>query len=374
MRREGEAASKTVVQVVLSLGRGGLETMAADLAVGLKRRGLRSVIVALDEGGGLEGTLRDAGVEYIVLNGRRFKDPRFHLTLATHLRRVGAGVVHTHSFAPLLHSLPALALTQVRRIVNTEHSFEYLEPRPDYRRALRWMSRTTRAFTVVGERMLPYYADTVRVSRARLRVIPNGIDTTRYRPSIERGRIRAELGIPANAFVAGSAGRLAPEKNYQMLLAAAAQCQRECRSVHVVFFGDGEMRSALAAQAEQLGLGEKVLFAGWRTDMHRLLGALDVFVLTSESEGLPLALLEAMASGLPVISTPVGDIPCLVKERQTGHLVPKGDASSMARLLLQLSVDPAQRRAMGESARQAITNDYSHEGMISRYLDAYGLR
>ncbi len=361
----------SVVQVVLSLGRGGLETMAVDLAIGLKTRGFRAAVVALDEGGVLEGPLADAGVEYVVLHGRRFRDPRFHTTLAAHFRRLEARVVHTHMFAPLLHSLPGVALGGVRRVVHTEHSFEYLEHRPSLRRALRWMSRTTGVFTLVGARMLPYYVDTVGISRRRLQVIANGIDPKRHKPTEDQARIRAELRLPANAFVVGSAGRLAPEKNYQMLLAGAAECRAKGQDMHVVLFGDGEERPALVALAAQLGIATSVSFMGWRTDLHRVMGALDVFVLTSASEGLPLALLEAMAMGLPIISTPVGDIPHVVEEGRTGHLVPVGDASGLAARLGGFLLDPSSRRRMGAFARQTVIDGHSHDAMVGRYIAAY---
>lgn len=364
----------TVVQVVLSLDRGGLETMAVDLAVALQQRGVRPVMIALDEGGVLESRLNDAGIEYIVLNGRRFKDPGFHLGLASHLRRVRTRVVHTHSFGPLFHSLPGIALAGVRTVINTEHSFEYLEPRPALQRALRWMSRATRAFTLVGERMLPFYTDNVGVSPKRLRVIANGIDVERFRSTRAQSVIRSELGIPVDAFVIGSAGRLAPVKNYQMLIAASAKARIEGVPVHVVLFGEGAERSALAAQARSLGLEDNVSFLGWRTDLHRVVGALDVFVLTSISEGLPLALLEAMAAGVAIVSTAVGDIPQVVENGRSGHLVPGGDVGALSNRLRDLASDPAGRKSMAEFGRQVVVDKYSHDTMVQRYMSVYGIR
>ena len=372
MPKERAKSTSAITQIVLSLGRGGLETMAVDLAIGLAESGVRASVIALDEGGVLETRLRDANVEYVVLNGRRFKDPRFHLSLAAQLRRLKTGVVHSHMFAPLFHSLPAIALGGVRRIVHTEHSFEYLEQRASLRHALRWMSRATHAFTLVGKQMLPFYVDMVGVSEGRLRVIPNGIDTERYNPNGNQATVRAEFGIPIDAFVIGSAGRLAPEKNYALLLAAAAQCHDAGISTHVVLFGDGDERAALSSTAAQLGLEGSVSFLGWRSDMYRLLCALDVFVLTSESEGLPLALLEAMAAGLPIVSTPVGDIPLLVAEGKTGHLVARGNASGFASRLRQLAENSSARRCMGTAARAAVVDGYSQATMIRQYLDAYG--
>lgn len=372
--RRNKTVRPAVAQIILSLGRGGLETMATNLAVGLEKEGVRSVLIALDEGGGLEATLESAGVEYVVLNGRRFRDPTFHLDLARHLRRLNAQIVHTHMFAPLLHSLPAATLAGVKRVVHTEHSFEYLEPRPSLRRTLRWMSRATSAFTLVGERMVPFYVETVRVSPKRLQVITNGIDPERYRPAEAREKIRSELGLPPDTFVVGSAGRLAPEKNYAMLLRAAGHCRSEGTRMHVALFGDGVERAALGRLAAALGIEDSVSFLGWRSDLHRVLGGLDVFVLTSDSEGLPLALLEAMATGLPVVSTPVGDITRVVVEGRSGYFVPNGDAHALARLLTELSSASSERKSMGDLGRRLIVEHHSHATMVRRYMNAYALQ
>jgi glycosyltransferase involved in cell wall biosynthesis len=346
--------------------------MAVDLAISLNRRGFRSSVIALDEGGVLEAPLREAGVEFVVMNGRRFKDPRRHMALAAELRRLGAGVVHTHMFAPLLHSLPALSLSGVKHLVHTEHSFEYLEPRASYRHTLRWMSRATRAFTLVGERMLPFYEKVVGVARHRLQVIVNGVDPEKYRPGQDKQKIRVELGIPVDALVVGSAGRLAPEKNYGMLIEAAAKCRARGTPIHIALFGEGTERLALMDSAAKIGIAEHVSFLGWRTDLPRVLPALDVFALTSHSEGLPLVLLEAMALGLPVVSTPVGDIPQLVREAHTGFLVAVGDTETLAARLSGPLVEATRREQMGSIARQAVIAEYSHEAMVGRYVTAYG--
>jgi glycosyltransferase involved in cell wall biosynthesis len=346
--------------------------MAVDLAIDVGRAGLSSRVVALDEGGLLEGRLGDAGIEYDVLNGRRFRHPGFHISLAAKLRAMHAAVIHTHGFAPLLHTLPASRMGGVSRVVHTEHSFEYLEPRASLRRALKWLSRTTRVFALCGERMLPFYQTIVGVSSKRLQVIPNGIDVDKYRPGASRTSIRAELGVPVDAFVVGSAGRLESEKNYGMLLTAAAHSRATGAPVHVVLFGDGAERPALERVAAELGIRESVSFAGWRTDLPRVLPALDVFALTSISEGLPLAILEAMACGLPVVSTAVGDIPVVVEDERAGYLVAIGDANALALRLSQLAREPERRRALGMCGRQTVADRYSRSSMMSRYLTAYG--
>src|SRR6185437_14537224 len=255
---------QAVIQVILSLGRGGLEAMAVNLAIDLKQSGLRSGVIALDEGGLLESRLHEAGVEYHVLNGRQFRNPAFHLSLASKLRAMRAGVIHTHGFAPLLHTVPAVRLAGVSRVVHTEHSYEYLIPRPSLRYALKLLSRTTRVFALVGDRMRPYYESIVGVASHRLEIIPNGIDLDRYRPKTDQLDLRLQLGLPPHGFIVGSAGRLAAEKNYGLLLQAIARNRHAGIDMHVVLFGEGEERAALGELAECLGIQSAVTFAGWR--------------------------------------------------------------------------------------------------------------
>lgn len=372
-RLPDQGKSGSLVQVVLSLGRGGLETLAVDLASGLKDRGFRPLIVAVDDGGPLEERLERLGIEYFVLGGRRFRDVRFHLSLARILRRVNARVVHTHMFAPLAHSLPALKLAGVPRIVHTEHSFEYLEAKASHRLALRAMSRFAHSFTVVGERMRPFYLDSIGVQSDRLRVIVNGIDVAPLPSSEERLEVRREIGLPSDVVLVAAAGRLAPEKNLGLLLRATASARKKGLPLHLVLIGEGESRSELERMANDLGLDGSVSFLGWRTDVRRILGAVDIYALTSISEGLPLALLEGMAAGLPAVSTAVGDVPLLIRDGSSGFLIGQNDEATLVARLEQLACVPELRDAMGSAARAVVLQTYDRSTMIDRYLEAYGL-
>ncbi len=361
----------TVVQVVLNLGHGGMEATAVNLAQGLDPERFRAVIVALDAGGEHEDTLRQSGIEYHVLGGRRFWQPGFHWGLARLLRTVNAAVVHTHHFASLVHTVPAVRLARVRRVIHTEHSYQYLEPRPDYRRVLRWLSAASDVFVVVGHALQPYYRDAVRVAARRLRVIPNGIDTERYRPAPDAAARRHALGLPAAALLVGTAGRFFPEKDYATLLRGLAAACEARAGLHLLLLGDGPERPALESLAAQLGLGDRVSFLGWRTDLPRLLPLLDVFVLSSRSEALPLVALEALACAVPVVATPVGEVPEVVTDGETGVLFPVGDAAALGRVLTHLADASARRLALGRAGRARVIERYSQQAMVHGYVRAY---
>lgn len=345
--------------------------MCADLAIELSGRGLRSVVVGLDAGGQLEGRLADGGVEFVSLGGRRMLDPRFHLQLATLFRGFRPAVVHSHGFAPLLYTAVARPLAGVPRLVHTEHSIEYLLDRPDYRRTLRWLARTTSGFVVLGERMRRYYADEIGVSARRLRVIPNGVAVLPDSTPDRRRAARESLGL-GEGFLVATVGRLAQEKNYPMLIEAFATATRHDPAARLVFVGDGPERADLGRRAEELGIAERVRFLGWRTDVAELLAAFDVFAMSSLSEGLPMAMLEAMSAGLAVVSTRVGDIPDVLVDGRTGRLTPPGDVAALAAALGALREDAAARAGLGAAARALVIERYSRAAMADAYLAAYG--
>jgi glycosyltransferase involved in cell wall biosynthesis len=366
---------KTVVQVLLNLGHGGMESMAVALAQGLDRDRYRPVIVALDAGGEHESVLRDADVETHELSGRRLWSPRFHWELAALLRKLEADVVHTHHFSPLLHGLPAARLARVRRRIHTEHSYQYLEPRRDYRRVLRWIGAMTHAFVVVAQSMEAFYRHRVRIAARRLHVIPNGVDTDAFKPSRNGVEQRRRItGVEGETYLIGAAGRLFPEKDYGTLLRGFAAFAATQPNAHLALIGEGPERSALEVLAASMGdgLAARIHFLGWRTDLREILPALDAFVLSSRSEGLPLVALESLACGVPVVATPVGDLPAVIGANgsQAGILYPIGDSAALADALRVLA-DRTLRRGFGGAGRRRVVQRYSQAAMVNSYIRAY---
>jgi glycosyltransferase involved in cell wall biosynthesis len=205
-----------------------------------------------------------------------------------------------------------------------------------------------------------------RVPERRLHVVPNGIPLRDFRPDpAARARIRRELGIPGDAFVVGSVGRLAPEKEYPRLVAAVSP--RLSDRFRLVLVGDGDSRvdieRAIPAHAARY-----VTLTGTRRDVPALLAAFDLFVLSSRTEGLPLAVPEAMACELPIVATAVGGLPSIVSQR-SGVLVPPGDgaAAALRGAIEDLARDPQRLRAMGVAARREALAAFA----IERVADAY---
>jgi glycosyltransferase involved in cell wall biosynthesis len=203
---------------------------------------------------------------------------------------------------------------------------------------------------------------------ARLTVIPNGVDTARFRPLA--GSAPPE-GFPSGSPVAIAVGRLIPAKRHDLLLEAWRRARSRLPPLaRLLLLGDGPERQALEARAAQLGLSASVSFPGSRADPERWLRASDLYVTCSDSEGMSNALLEAMASGLPVLATRISGSQDLVRDGIEGKLVPPGDADRLAEALVALLGD-AGRRRFGEAARRTVVDGYSLEQVARRYLDLY---
>jgi glycosyltransferase involved in cell wall biosynthesis len=276
-------------------------------------------------------------------------------------------VVHTHNELPLIYGAPAGKLARAI-VVHSKHGIVPVTRRAHWLR--RVAARATDRFVAVSVST----ADTARANREcapeKLRVVINGTDLSRFpAPEGSRATIRRELGILADARVLITIGRLVKEKNHALLLRAIAPLLRDDRQMILV--GDGPLRDDLRAHVLALENGRHVHLTGARRDVPALLASADAFVLSSDSEGLPIGLLEACAAGLPVVSTAVGGIPAAVQSGETGLLVPPGDESALAAVLQRVFEGDAALERMAERGRAHVLHAYSAERMANAYLSLY---
>jgi glycosyltransferase involved in cell wall biosynthesis len=307
-------------------------------------------------------------------------DAALWLKLATALRRRRADIVHTHNPPPLIYGAPASRLARAR-CVHTKHGANAMAGR---RRLLaRAAARFCDAFVAVSATTEAEARRDGDVDPRKLSTIENGIDLSRFVPSDDerratRAAVRAELGLPADAFVVGTVGRLVREKNQPLLVRAMAPLV----SAHarLVVVGDGPERPALEAARAELGERARFVHAlGARGDVPRLLTAFDVFALSSDSEGLPLVVIEAMAAALPVVSTAVGGIPAVIVDTRdgkngaaaTGFLAPRGDAAALGAALERLAATPSLGVSCGEEGRRRALARYSADRMVNDYFAIY---
>ena len=208
---------------------------------------------------------------------------------------------------------------------------------------------------------------------ARHTLIPNGIDTSRFLNigAKSRQQMRRLPNIPEDCFLIGTIGRFAPEKGYELFLEAAKQVREMMPNTRFVIVGDGELRETLVEKAAQFNLLEVLTFTGVRTDIPELLSAMDIYVLSSFSEGLPMVVLEAMATGKAVVATSVGDIPKLIQHNKTGVLVPPHSASALATALVNLLSQSELIQRLGIAAQRFVCENYDFKKMTQKYIERF---
>ncbi|MDE2049748.1 MAG: glycosyltransferase, partial [Gammaproteobacteria bacterium] len=232
----------------------------------------------------------------------------------------------------------------------------------------------TDAYVAPADGMAADYARSIGCRRERIHVIYNGVDTARFGAGAGAA-VRESLGIGTGEFVVGFVGRLDPVKDIRGLVQAFSILlrSRECSAVtaRLLVIGEGQELPAAQRAAADLGVRDRVVFAGRRTDVHRCMAAMDVYLQPSLYEGHSLTLLEAMASGLPVVSTAVGGTPEVVVSARNGYLHRPGDYAAMASSLMALCGSPSLRRTLGESARTTVAERFSIAPMVSGYERLY---
>jgi len=362
---------RTVIHLCSTGGFYGAEHTIIELAAYARDHGWSSHVVAL-EGDGAPELVRRASAEGLtaaafVSSGRLHLIPMLK-RLMSYLKAHPGALVHSHGYKPdLLLSLPGIARTHIR--VATCHS---------------WYSvtRKLRALELADKRLLRSFhyvvavSDEIRdellasgVQGARLATISNGISAPNV-ASNARVKIKAELGIHVDTRLIIQVGRLASSKRNDILLTAFARSQlgRQCR---LLFVGDGELRGTLQQLAKELGLADHVAFCGYRSDVADLVAAADLLVLSSDKEGLPIVLLEAMAIRCPIISTSVGAIPSTLRQGTDAWLVRANDVSGLSAALDEALSDPQEAHRRADNAYARYMDRFSRDSMGSNYLRIY---
>jgi glycosyltransferase involved in cell wall biosynthesis len=358
--------------VVGTFTTGGAERHLIELWRRLDRREFDVTVACFRREGGFLAEALAVGWPVVDLGvGRRIYDLRGLAAFARLLHLVlglRPDVVHGYLFGPNLFAALAGRLAGVPVVAVAKRNLDAFEtPRQAW--AERVAHRLATHVTAVSEAVADSVA-ALGVPRGRVTVIPNGVDAARFAdgPSVEEARL--VLGADASPLV-GSVGCLAARKDYGTLLAALARLAGRGTPFRAALVGDGVERAALEERASALGLAARLRFLGERPHVERLLPGMDVFVLSSREEGIPNALLEAMAAGRPCVATAVGGTPEVLRDGETGWLVPPADPGALADALADALGRPAEARRRGAAARRAVREGMSIEAMARRHADFY---
>lgn len=369
-----------VAHVIHQLATGGLENGLVNLINQMPASAFRHVIICIEDFSGFRARITRDDVEVIALHRSQVGVWRLRLALFRLFRRLRPAIVHSRNLSGLDALLPA-RLAGVRACLHGEHGWDVGDLRGERRLWLRRLHipLVTRYITVSRD-LQRYLVERVGVPARRVTQIYNGVDSARFAPGDPPPNLVPARFLEPHKLVVGTVGRAQAIKDQISLIRACARLRRDAPEMRerllLAIVGDGPMLAALRSEADALGLGDAVWLPGNIGDIPGVLRGLDVFVLPSLMEGISNTLLEAMATGLPVIATSVGGNVELVAQDVEGRLFEPQDVDTLAGLIAAYLADPALRLRTGRAARERVLREFSLPAMVGRYqklyLDAIG--
>ena len=344
--------------------------MLASLASELQAAGSDNIVIAPEKGEGwLARELSGTGVQVELFRLDRPFSPAFARWLSETLRRHRVTLAHSHEFTMAVYGAWAARRAGIPHIF-TMHGSRYYAARWQRRIAMRLAATSSDAVVAVSHSLEQHLRRDLWLRGGdQVVTVPNGARLPL--PPLEESSLRDELRLTAADQLAVAVGNLYPVKGHTFLVEALSHLAGRFPRLHVAIAGRGDLASQLLARAETLQIGGRVHLLGLRSDVANVLAAADIFVLPSLSEGVPLALLEAMLAGKPIVATAVGEIPRVLDEGRAGVVVQPADATGLAEAIAGLLADPVAARRLGAAALARASQTYSLGAMIDRYVELY---
>jgi sugar transferase (PEP-CTERM/EpsH1 system associated) len=365
-----------VVHLVNYLGAAGKEVGIIKLLNHLDRNIFASSIIVMHQMHHREDDDRFSDLRTYCLHLKHGTDPRNYFRYAKLFRKINADIVHSHSWGTLLEGIFGAKMAGVPVIIHGEHGTFPNGRQHKYLQRLVWRM-ADRVLSVSGE-LSDRLSNSIGFPKERIEVIFNGVESNRFFPSVKlRKEFRTKFGFADDDFIIGTVGRYYDVKNNPMLIRAGAELINSGKIVHLVHVGGGipsdyqERRKELLGLAAQLGISDKVHLLGRQIDINMILNGLDVFTLTSFSEGCSNVIQEAMFAGKAIVATNVGGNPELIRDGKIGLLVDSDDHKDLAQKLALFMEDDSLRKQFGENARKFATEHFSVSKMVEKYEQVY---
>lgn len=360
-----------IMQITYGLSYGGLEQVILNLYHFLDKHRFSVSVCCMTQKGHVAYELEKLGckIEYCDGNSRLNPYSKF-LKIAAILKKHKIDIVHTHNTPAYFDGLIAAKLVKVPVVIHTDHCRFY----PDKKRymfAERMASFATNRIVAVSAHTKRELGQWEHISSRKIDVILNGIPPLDSLTSEQEHRLRADLGIKSNEKIIGSVGRLEYQKGYDLLIQAAAIMAANKCPAKFVIVGEGSQRNELQQLAQQLNLADKVILTGGKINGAEYVQMFDIFALTSNFEGMPIVLLEAMAAKKPIVATNIGGVPEMIDHGMNGYLVDKRDPKIFAQYCRQLINNPELIKKFGNHSHQKYINEFSVDQMVSNYTRLY---
>ncbi|MBI5353867.1 MAG: glycosyltransferase [Chloroflexi bacterium] len=362
---------KKILQLIDGLNVGGAEVLLVDLVRGIQEAGY-DVSIGYSTRGPLEKKLLDLGIPCTRLPRLGRVDPVLFFSICQLILREKPDIIHTHLFKSDLHGRLAARLCGVPVVISTSHNNDVWVKRFPLGKLYGLTAKLADRVIAVSDEVSDYQIQYTGISPEKIITIENGVDVKRFVDQEDNARaLRDEFKIDSSAPLIGIIGRLSPQKDHVNFLNAAVQVKAQLPDARFLVVGDGPLREELMTQAQSLGLGSSIIFCGLRQDIPAILSALDVLVIASKWEGLPVTLLEGMAARCPIVSTSVGGVPSVVTNDVSALLVPPEDAPALAKACLKILQDKKLAHELSSTSFDVVKNNFSLDAMIGRTLDLY---
>lgn len=372
MSRTGKTTRK-ILFINSSLGMGGIETLLLELCRDMKTQGCYEPGICIFETEGvLQNEYEALGVPVYIIPKKQGLDYSLPLKIRRLIRAQSYDIVHVHNQMSWLYGGSGAILAR-RPLVYTEHSsLEKFTPRQQrkLKAVLSLIGKKTIQVTTVAKHLIPSLEEDLGIPANRITNIYNGIDPAPYEIEIDRAQKLEELGLPADSKIVGIVASLTAAKDHVTLLRAFSVVLQQVPKAQLLIAGQGPLKDQVVAETAALGIGDHVHILGVRRDIPELLQVFDVFTLSSLVEGLPISLLEAMASRRPIVATRIPGVDELVDEK-SGILVPHSNPEELGKALATVLSDEALAHSLGNGGRQRILDEFSFGGMIRAYISCY---
>lgn len=362
-----------ILHLVRALDVGGLEQVVIDLIQGARAsRQFDPQLGCLIHAG---SRWQQAGVEDGWIGIEEADGTFLHLptlkSLVRFIKKESIALIHSHNPVPHRYAFFASLLTGIP-IIHSKHGRNY----PKNPKAV-WLNRLytskSKHIVAVSQNAANVCLEIEKIAARKVITIQNGVNTEHFKPQPEaKASLRQERNLPPDAFIVGTIGRLASEKDYPLLVRAFAQTFADVEEAHLLIVGDGDQRTIIEELAKKTGVEKRVHFPGMQTDTQPWYRCMDCFCLTSITEGTSITLLESAASGLPAVVADVGGNAEIVSNNESGFVVnPRDNIEQYKNAWQKLYEDPELRHRMGQAARQKILKDYSLTAMSEAYHKLY---
>lgn len=364
--------SQNIMYVVLSLDTGGAERIVYNLVTGINKDLFTPIVCCLDYLGHLGEKLKEKGINIFAMNRKKGID--FHLIarLTKLMRKYKVSIMHAHSYSPYFYGATSAILTKVPTIIFTEHG-RFFPDRKRFKRIIynQFLSLFTTQFVAVSEEIKRSLVTYEGIREKKIAIILNGVDLDKFNIDIPLEKKKKEFNLKSTDKILGLVARLEIRKDIPTLLKAMTNVLKVFPETKLLIVGDGNLQTNLEDLSKELEIYKNVVFCGRREDIPEIMKIIDIYVLSSISEGTSVSLLEAMAAKKPVVATNVGGNPKVIQDGISGILVPPQNPEILAEKIISLLGNPEKCMKMGEEGYKRVKEKFSLQRMVSDYEMLY---